>query len=179
MPEPEIWFRILHVNMDGVATSAATFREQSVEIALGPKPTFQKVNISTATRTSVPPAVPGVPRPRRPPMRTKAPRTPRVAELLSKAIKWRDLLDSGKIVSQAEIARREGVTRARVTQVMALLHLTHEIQQHVLALPDVTARPSITERTLRPITRIDDPRRQLAQFRELSLGNSMTPARRF
>jgi len=60
-----------------------------------------------------------------------------VVELLRKAIEWKSLLESGKIASQAEIASREGVTRARVTQMMmGLLRLAPEIQQRILSLPE-------------------------------------------
>ncbi len=37
--------------------------------------------------------------------------------------------------NRAEIAQRYGLSRARVTQVMSLLHLPEEIQEYVLALP--------------------------------------------
>ncbi len=46
--------------------------------------------------------------------------------------------------NQAEIARREGITRARVTQVMGMLRLVPELQEHVLSLPDMVRRPTIT-----------------------------------
>jgi hypothetical protein len=36
--EPEIWFRIVHVAVDGPnGAHVAAYREQTVEIALGPK----------------------------------------------------------------------------------------------------------------------------------------------
>ncbi|MBP2675463.1 MAG: hypothetical protein H6Q84_2303, partial [Deltaproteobacteria bacterium] len=78
-------------------------------------------------------------------------KTPRVVELLRKAIEWKDLLDFGKVASQAEIARREGITRARVTQIMGLLRLAPEIQEQILYTLDVTHHPLVTERMLRPI----------------------------
>jgi hypothetical protein len=37
--------------------------------------------------------------------------------------------------SKAEIARSENLTRARVTQVMALLRLAPEIHDHILSMP--------------------------------------------
>ena len=43
------------------------------------------------------------------------------AALLRQAIKWREELDSGQIPNQAAIARREGLSRARVTQILSLL----------------------------------------------------------
>ena len=105
------------------------YREQTVEIALGPKGAFENGNIGTLTRrvpadrviNALPPRV----RNRKPP---KAARTPRVVELLRKTLKWQALLGSGEAHNQTTIARREGITRARVTQVMGMLRLTPEIQ---------------------------------------------------
>ena len=62
---------------------------------------------------------------------------------------------SGEASSQAAIARQEGVTRARVAQVMGLLRLAPEIQEHVLPLPDMVLQPAITELALRPIAQPD------------------------
>jgi len=45
---------------------------------------------------------------------------------------WRDLLEYGEIPDQAEIARQEGLSRARVTEIMSLLCLAPEIQDHIL-----------------------------------------------
>lgn len=145
------------------------YREQAVEIALGPKWAFESGKVGTVTRR-VPAerVVNAAPRPRRPPKLPKEPRTPWVAELLRKAIEWQALLESGDVADQAGIARREGITRARVTQVMGMLRLAPEIQQHVLAMPEAVRRPAITERALRPLAKIEDAKQQLAQFRSLS-----------
>src|SRR4051794_4080092 len=40
---------------------------------------------------------------------------------LKRAIEWQRQLDSGEVRSRAAIARREGLTRARVTQIMNML----------------------------------------------------------
>jgi hypothetical protein len=40
---------------------------------------------------------------------------------LKRAVEWQRQLDAGQIRSRAAIARREGLTRARVTQIMNLL----------------------------------------------------------
>ncbi len=98
----------------------------------------------------------------------KEPKTPRVVELLHKAITWQALLDSGEVRNQAEIAQREGITRARVTQIMGMLRLAPEIQEHILSLPSTACRSSISERALRHIAQNEDPRQQLAEFRCLS-----------
>lgn len=80
-------------------------------------------------------------------------------------IEWQALLASGKIASQADIARREGITRARVTQVMGMLRLAPEIQEQILSIPDSVLSPPVTERLLRPIEAITDHRDQLKKFR--------------
>ena len=92
-----------------------------------------------------------------------------VLEFLLRAgpVKWQALLESGEATSQAEVARREGPTRARVTQVMGLLRLAPEIQQHILSMPDMVGRPSITERALRRVTRLEQLRAQLQAFQQL------------
>ena len=167
--EPEVWFRIVHITLDRQdGAPAATYREQTVEIALGPKGAFENGNIGTLTRR-VPAdrVVSAVPPCRGEPKPSKDPRTPRVVELLRKAIEWQALLESGEAANQAEIARRDGSTRARVTQVMGMLRLTPEIQQHILSMPDMVRRPAITERALRPIAKIKERKRQLAAFSEL------------
>ncbi|MDO8738259.1 hypothetical protein [Candidatus Deferrimicrobium sp.] len=74
-----------------------------------------------------------------------------MVELLHKSIEWQALLESGKIASQADIARREGITRARVTQVMGMLRLAPEIQGQIQSLPDIAGRSPVTARMLRPI----------------------------
>jgi hypothetical protein len=60
---------------------------------------------------------------------------PRVARLLAVAHAYRGLLESGAAKDYADLARIAGVSRARVTQVMGLLHLAPDIQEAVLDLP--------------------------------------------
>ena len=98
------------------------------------------------------------------PKPTKVARTPRVVELLRKANEWKALLESGEVASQAEIALREGITRARVTQIMGMLRLAPEIREQILAMHDSSRRPQITERVLRPIGVITPYRDQLREF---------------
>jgi hypothetical protein len=146
----------------------AAYREQTVEIALGPKGAFENGNIGTVTRrVPADKVVSAVPPRRGKPKPPREPRTPRVVELLRKAIEWQDLLQSGEASNQAAIARREGITRARVTQVMGMLRLAPEIQEHVLSLPDVVRRPAISERALRPIAQLEDPRAQWQAYSSL------------
>jgi len=168
---PEVWFRIIHVAADHVKDSAE-LREQAVEVALGPEGAFENGNSGRLTRrvpasrvvSAVPPPR-GAPKPPRVPTPPRMPRTPPVVETLHRALEWRRQLDAGEVASQAEIARREGVTRARVTQVMMLLRLEPKVQERVLALPPTAARPTVSERLLRPIAQIEKPAGQVAAFR--------------
>jgi len=52
----------------------------------------------------------------------------KVNHIIRKAIKWKKMLNDGVVNSMSEIARKEGFTRARVTQIMNLLKLRAEMQ---------------------------------------------------
>ena len=147
LAEPQVWFRIVHVAVDGHHRALGdAIREQTVEIALGPKGAFKNGNVGAVTRNVA---------------------ANRVVELLRKALEWQALLESGEVRNQTEIARREGVTRARVTQVIGMLRLAPEIQQQVLSMRKVAKWPVVTERALRPIVRIREEREQMRLFAEL------------
>lgn len=164
--EPDVYFRIVHVARNGRnGAHVATYREQTVEIALGPKGAFENGNIGTLNRrVAANQILNSVPIRRGNSNLPREPKTPRVAELLRKAIEWQALLESSEISSQAEIARREGITRARVTQVMGMLRLAPEIQQRILSIPEMVRRPPVTERMLRPIGTLSDYCNQLREF---------------
>jgi hypothetical protein len=142
--------------------------EQAVEIALGPKGAFEVGSIGTLKRRVAADRVVNVAanarRPAKPP---PAPRTPMVVELLRKAQEWRRQIEVGEVKSKAEIALRERVSRARITQIMGLLRLTPDIQQQILAMPEAVRRPGITEHGLRPIAQLCDPANQDARFAEM------------
>jgi hypothetical protein len=88
-------------------------------------------------------------------------RVPRVAKLMALAIRFDQLLLEGKVADQSELARLAHVTQPRMTQIMNLLHLAPDIQEEILHLPPVEAgHDPITERDLRPITRMRDWRQQ-------------------
>jgi len=79
-------------------------------------------------------------------------RIPRVARLLALAHHFQELLDSGTVETQAEIAELAKLTPARVTQIMNLLGLAPDIQEEILFLPPVTEGQSVsTERHLRQV----------------------------
>ena len=92
-------------------------------------------------------------------------RVPRIARLMALAIRFDRLIDHGAITDQAELARLGHVTRARVTQIMNLLHLAPDIQEAILHLPRVTeGRDPIAERHIRPIAAEIDWDRQRAMW---------------
>ena len=147
----------------------AAYREQTVEIALGPKGAFQNGIVGAMKRRVASDqtvnALSAKARKRKPP---KTPQTPKVVELLRTAQEWRRQLDADEVESQAAIARREGITRARVTQILSLVRLAPEIQEHVLSLPDMVRRSAITERALRPIARNECYEKQIEAFHALA-----------
>jgi len=49
--DPEVWFRVVHIApQDRAVRPVATYREQAVEIALGPKGAFENGNIGALMR---------------------------------------------------------------------------------------------------------------------------------
>jgi hypothetical protein len=78
------------------------------------------------------------------------------------------LIRDGEVTDYADIARLGHVTRARVTQIMNLLHLAPDIQEAILHLPRTEqGRDPITERDLRPIAAVIDWRKQRRMWDEL------------
>ena len=60
-------------------------------------------------------------------------------------------IEAGRYKDYADVARRHGLTRARLTQLMNLLLLAPDIQEEVLALEFPVGREPVTERTLRRV----------------------------
>jgi hypothetical protein len=96
-------------------------------------------------------------------------RIPRVSKLMALAIRFDDLLRSGKVRDMSELARLAHVSQPRMTQIMNLLHLAPDIQEEVLHLSEVTGgRDPITERELRAVVQVIDWRNQNEMWRKLS-----------
>jgi hypothetical protein len=88
-------------------------------------------------------------------------RVPRAARLLALAHRLEGLLRTGVVRDYAELARLGRVTRARVSQVMALLLLAPDIQEQVLFLPRTErGRDPVILHDLLPIAATADWRRQ-------------------
>ena len=118
--------------------------KQDIEVALGPKGTFPKAQLARLV-----PAAKTIRAGRKRPKEKDGDKPPKIVALLHKAEEWRRLLDAGEIASQAEIARREGITRARVTQILGLLRLPEDVRAKVLACPVGDDGRVVTERGLR------------------------------
>jgi hypothetical protein len=67
------------------------------------------------------------------------PRIPRITRLMALAIKFQDMVDRGEVRDYADLARLGYVTRARLTQIMNLLLLAPDIQEHLLSLTGSSA----------------------------------------
>jgi hypothetical protein len=69
------------------------------------------------------------------------------------AREWQGMLATGECASRAKLARRLGVSRPRVTQVLGLLDLAPDVVDALAALGDPLPRPIVTEHGLRSILR--------------------------
>ena len=77
-----------------------------------------------------------------------------VAQMLAQAHRMRRLLDSGEVPSAAELARRLGFTRARISQLLDLTLLAPDIQEWLLFATNDRGRDIITERDLRAVAQL-------------------------
>lgn len=85
----------------------------------------------------------------------------RVTRLMALAVRFDQLIRDGEVRDLAEIARLGHVTRARVTQIMNLLHLAPSIQEAILFMPRVQiGRDPLTERDLRQVVALVDWQKQ-------------------
>ena len=87
-----------------------------------------------------------------PPLPPKPVRRPaRVAVMLALAHKLEAAIAEGVACDRAEVARRLGLTRARITQLLDLTLLAPDIQEEVLGLEAVDGLEPVTERGLREV----------------------------
>ncbi|QDV85508.1 hypothetical protein [Planctomycetes bacterium TBK1r] len=98
----------------------------------------------------------------------RPPRVPHVRRIMALAIRLEDLLDSGLVANQAEIAKAAGVTTARVSQIINLNRLAPDIQQAILELGPTTEKTDpFLERQVREIATHINWARQRKQFKKL------------
>ena len=105
-------------------------------------------------------------------------RVPRMARLLALAWHIDGLVRSGSLASYAAAARLGHVSRARLSQIMSLLNLAPDLQEHVLFLP--RPRRGRAPWTLRQLLRVaaalewPEQRRRWRQLRRA--GKDRAPA---
>jgi hypothetical protein len=73
----------------------------------------------------------------------------KVEHVIHTAIRWKASIENGEVRSLSEIAMREGLSRARVTQIMNLLKLSPEMSTFLLGLDDPEEIRKYSERRLR------------------------------
>jgi hypothetical protein len=87
------------------------------------------------------------------------------------ALRFDGLVRRGAVRDYAELARLGHVTRARVSQIMSLLHLAPDLQEAILFLPRTErGRDPLMLRDLLPIAALADWRKQRPRWRELHVG---------
>ena len=88
------------------------------------------------------------------------------ANPILQALEFQKLLTNKEAKSKNELAKKIGLSRVRVTQIMNLLKLNPEIIQQIASF-EPAAFNFLTERKLRPLTRIKDKNTQIAVFRKM------------
>ena len=96
-------------------------------------------------------------------------RVPRIAKLLALAHKFERLVQEGMVADYATLARLGQVSRARITQIMNLLHFAPDIQEDILFLPHTAhGREPIQLRRLQTIAQVLDWSQQRVLWRQLT-----------
>ena len=118
-------------------------------------------------RLGVPPAVAAEPvRP-----------VPRLARLMALALRWA-LIRCGQVKAHAELARLAHLTRARISQIVNLVHRAPDIQEQLLFLEN---RPrgcgAIVLADLQPLAALADWRQQRRHWLALRGGRKLVSAR--
>ena len=95
-------------------------------------------------------------------------RVPRVARLMALALRAEELVRTGQVASSSALASLGHVTRARICQILNLIHLAPDIQEALLFLPPtVRGRDPILLADLMPIAAAFDWRKQRRLWRQL------------
>ena len=94
-------------------------------------------------------------------------RVPRIA-LMALALRFEQLVHSGTVRDYAALAGLGQVSRARITQIMSLLHLAPDLQEKILFLPRVqSGRDRMHLHELQALTALLDWQEQRRRWNEL------------
>jgi hypothetical protein len=95
-------------------------------------------------------------------------RVPRVARLMALALRLEELVRTGQVASYRELTALGHVTRARICQILSLIHVAPDIQEALLFLPPtVRGRDPILLADLMPLAAAFDWRTQRRLWRKL------------
>ena len=94
-------------------------------------------------------------------------KTPARLHPYQQALQWRQQLATNPTLKRANIAAKEGISRARVTQIMHLLELPPAIQQELQSIAAPRTIHAFSERRLRALLAEDDQQAQLHRWREM------------
>ena len=98
-------------------------------------------------------------------------RVPRVARLMALALRLDELVRTGQVANYSALASLGHVSRARICQILNLIHLAPDIQEALLFLPlTVRGRDPILLADLMPIAAALDWRKQRRLWRQLQPG---------
>jgi hypothetical protein len=93
-------------------------------------------------------------------------RVPRVARLMALALRLDELVRTGQVASSSALASLGHVTRARICQILNLIHLAPDLQEALLFLPPTQrGRDAIILADLQPIAAALDWRKQRRLWR--------------
>jgi len=102
-----------------------------------------------------------------PPPKPEPVRRPaKVARMLALAHHLQSAIDRGLVADRAAVARKLGLTRARVTQLLDLLLLAPDLQAAVLAMEAVDGAEPMSERALRAVAHAGSWVEQRAAWRK-------------
>jgi len=86
---------------------------------------------------------------------------------ICQAIEWQNMLKLDKSLNQSQLADKQGVSRARVCQLMRLLSLPKEIQSVLVKLKDPEHIRLLSERKMRDVLNLSDQDSQIKAFYNL------------
>ena len=103
-------------------------------------------------------------------IRSPPPRPARIAQVLALAYKLEKMIESGEVRDRAELARRFGLTRARVTPIMDLMLLAPDVQEEILFMEAGDGNEPISSRGLRDVVRAESWEEQRGKWWEITGG---------